>query len=208
MREFLVAVFSALPREYESYAEQVKRGLIAGLVRRPSEKPNYLSVQYGEEVSEYEDPRGAYAELSGMTLLSKTHGPVSFGILLNEGVVMGMFSDVPLRPEDTMRETLDISGLRVRVFNGDHTDELRRLGIVDTRVDQVDEVIVDGLRLLRIRDLHDGDFLGVSDAGFFIVLVGHRQTCQIPEVHIEQLKASFPTMATSEIYACTDPQRG
>lgn len=169
--QLMTNVFERLGDEFSNIKEQLQSGIILSSTKVNTPFPNYIKFRHNSEVlSRYEDEKGRYYSLSGITLLDQNHLinlkiNVGFGILLGYSIgTNDLISPVldTINTEYFKVEYHDDESLvdEVRLLLGDES-----LKFVNTS--DIYNVFVKGERFIHLKEVTDGDFIGVNKSGAF-----------------------------------------
>ena len=64
----------------------------------------------------------------------------------------------------------------------------------------VDEVTINGMEMLRIRELQDGDFLAIYNGDFYVIMHSFQEARKIPAERCKKLKTGLYDLSDDELY--------
>jgi hypothetical protein len=164
--DLLVKVFSLLPEEFAHYKEQVNVGILKGVFFLDSPYPNYVGFSFNPTISKkFEIRNGRYFRLRGIEVYDKKKlGWCEFVIYLSHGVVCGYATH-------SKNFLPDVSKINLHNFKKEYLDEEYAKEIVglfsESDFDLVNpadvyEVFLNGKTYYHVKDIGDGDFIGVD----------------------------------------------
>lgn len=160
------------PKTYERYVKQVEEGLLKYEGYPDIEHPafkNYVNFTYEPRVSgRYQDPKGRFWRLRNILVKNRTQSSTTnLSIFISHGLVCGYAFEAG-RDFDPDPESIDVSKATSEFF--DSPDPIVKSLISPTDQDlvvwsDVYEVEIDGVKYFHLKDIGDGDFVGVDENG-------------------------------------------
>lgn len=170
MAELLSQALADLPTEkYGSYCQQLKSGLLKYQRDADVDHPvfkNYKNFTYDPKISKlYYDPKGRFSRVRNISVENKKRTvETSLAIYFSYGLVCGYaFDDV--RYFDPDIASIDISNARFDFLDEPDLEVSKLLAPDDRRLinwSDVFEVELDGKVYFHLKDIGDGDFIGID----------------------------------------------
>jgi len=166
-KELLIAIFNALGEEYTTYARQVEAGLLNRVFFQSEPFKNYVGFSYNPAiVNDYEDRKGPAFKLMGIKVFENTLARFTeVRIYITCGLIVG-YSTPEIEKPELDPSKLHLQGVVKQFFENTDYDTISK--ILDQSVldlinpSDVYEVKLIGKSFYHIKDLEDGDFIGMD----------------------------------------------
>ena len=150
-----------LPSKYDSVIKQIEEGIVIGFF---IEEDTYVKFKLDPSViSRFEDPMGRYYSISGFQLEwddgSRTCSAIRMGYWLVLGIELSDRSAI-FKHQDQPR--IILTSLRITYFDSLENTFLSPSEAKIFSPNDVYEVEIQGIHLLHLRDLDDGDFVAID----------------------------------------------
>lgn len=148
----------------------MQSGIIISSFKTDTPFPNYVKFKHDSEtLSRYEDEKGRYFSISGITIFDReTNHPVKLSINIGFGILLGYSTDVKTFTSPAM-ETINIEYFKVEYHDENSANEVRSLlGEEYSKYinpSEVYEVFIKGEKYFHLKEIGDGDFIGVNRDG-------------------------------------------
>ena len=166
--EMLLNILSLLPDRYAVYHEQIVDGLLKGVVLSDTPKPNFVNFSFDPQISKkYEQTNGRYLCLSDIRISdNKMVQWNDIEIYISHGLVSGYWLRLPDRSTGSY-SIVDVSDFKQTYLDGDGLDKMYEF-LDDSEIERINpsdfyEVTLGGRTYYHIRDLEDGDFIGIDN---------------------------------------------
>lgn len=165
--DLLKAIFARLPDEYAVYKQQLDEGLLVGVLLSNYPMPKYVNFTFDSRVSKkYEKEDGRFFRLKGIRFFDRNLGDWrDVDVYVTHGLVCG-YCIPKSRKSDPIVTEIDVRGLK-KEYLDDY--ELRTMHTLLSRseIDLINpsdfyEVLLDGKEYFHVKDLEDGDFIGID----------------------------------------------
>lgn len=165
--DILKNVLMQLPIEYIHLKNQVDKGLFKGVLIGISDIPGYVGFSFNPKVyNEFYSKDGRNYKLTNIKVIDSISGQyVGYSIYVSFGLINGYSIDsIQKYKVDTSK--VDVSNFqRVYLDEGIHSNLsafLNQGEIALINLSEVDAIFIEGREYYRIKELEDGDFLGVD----------------------------------------------
>jgi hypothetical protein len=166
--ELLKYVGKELPSEYSFVAKQVEKGLIKGVLVGLSDIPNYVGFTYHSDVyNQFQDDKAANYIIRNIWVFDNSKGEYTpCEIYVSSGVVNG-YSTPKSKNFSPNVDKINIENYQRAYVNNADFEKIR--GLIDEeelaliRPDEVYQVDLKGHTYFHIKDIDDGDFIGIDD---------------------------------------------
>ena len=160
-------IFNLLPDNFEFIKKQLDEGLIIG-----SEKSNkpidcYTKFTYDIKLlNKLEDKKGRYFGIRGVYVLdSETNELVELQINIGYGILISYFG-IKVNFFSPVVDNIKINNFRIMDFSDDNYDSIKDLLSINEKklinTTDVYEVKLKGKSYYHLKDLEDGDFIGID----------------------------------------------
>lgn len=150
-----------IPSKYDSIIRQVEEGIVVGFFL---EGDAYIKFKLDPSViSRFEDPMGCYYSISGFQFEWDDGSRTCFAIRIGYGLILGIeLSDPSVIFRHQNQTRIILTSLRIIYF-----DSLKNtfLSPSETKIfnpSDLYEIEIQGIHLLHLRDLDDGDFVAID----------------------------------------------
>jgi hypothetical protein len=166
-KEVLINVFTLLGDEYINYSNQIKENLLSNYLLSSDAFPNLVRFTYSQEVAEiYRQKIGEIFTLKGIKVFDFiSNNYIDFFINISHGLVTGYFTP------NNKKFKLDINKITISNLQKEYWGDADYKEIEDildeserdliNRYD-VHEVILNDKTYYNIREIGDGDFIGID----------------------------------------------
>lgn len=166
-REMLINIINKLPPTYLVFREQIEAGLIKKVFIGSSAIPNYVGFSYNPLISrKYEDKIGRFFKLSGIFISDFLIGEfVEIEIFISHGLIMGYSIPQKLKIKPDLTKIKVDNFKRTFFDNADFQKISHLLGKKEISLinpSDVYEVILNGKSFFNIKNLEDGNFIGID----------------------------------------------
>ena len=150
-----------LPSKYDSVIKQIEEGIVIGFF---IEEDTYVKFKLDPSViSRFEDPMGRYYSISGFQLEWDDGSRTCFAIRIGYGLVLGIeLSDRSAIFKHQDQPRIILTSLRITYFDSLENTFLSPSEAKIFSPNDVYEVEIQGIHLLHLRDLDDGDFVAID----------------------------------------------
>lgn len=165
--KLLIKIIEKLPEQYLFLKEQVENGLIKKVFIGSSVIPNYVGFSYNPLISrKYEDKKGRFFKLSGIFISDFLTGEfVEIEIFISHGLIMGYSIPQKLKIKPDLTKIKVDNFKRTFFDNADFQKISHLLGKKEISLinpSDVYEVILNGKSFFNIKNLEDGNFIGID----------------------------------------------
>ena len=150
-----------LPSKYDSIIRQVEEGIVIGFF---IEEDAYVKFKLDPSViSRFEDPIGRYYSISGFQLEWGDGSRTCFTIRIGYGLVLGIeLSDPSVIFRHQNQTRIILPSLRITYFDSMENTFLSPSEVKMFNPNNLYELEIQGIHLLHLRDLDDGDFVAID----------------------------------------------
>ena len=150
-----------LPSKYDSIIKQIEEGIVIGFF---IEEDAYIKFKLDPSViSRFEDPIGRYYSISGFQLEWDDGSRTCFAIRIGYGLVLGIeLSDRSVIFKYQNQTRIILTSLRITYFDSLENTFLSPSEAKIFSPNDLYEVEIQGIHLLHLRDLDDGDFVAID----------------------------------------------
>ncbi|MEM6360290.1 MAG: hypothetical protein AAF731_09375 [Bacteroidota bacterium] len=166
--DLLEKVFESLNQNYSSFKSQVKEGLLTGVRLYPEDKSNYVGFKYNPGIAEkYLDDTARDYAIKGVQVFDKKQSKyIDFIIHVTHGLICGYStpeSDTPKfdigklkvpEVKNVYEENPDFEQIKNLLSGSEHNL---------LNPSEVYKVELEGKIYYHLKDLEDGDFIGIDD---------------------------------------------
>lgn len=150
-----------LPSKYDSIIKQIEEGIVIGFF---IEEDTYVKFKLDPSViSRFEDPIGRHYSISGFELEWEDGSRTCLEIRIGYGLVLGIeLSDrsVIFKHQDQPR--IILTSLRINYFDSLENSFISPSEAKIFSPNDLYEIEIQGVHLLHLRDLEDGDFVAID----------------------------------------------
>lgn len=150
-----------IPSKYDSIIRQVEEGIVVGFFL---EGDAYIKFKLDPSViSRFEDPIGRYYSISGFQLEWGDGSRTCFAIRIGYGLVLGIeLSDPSVIFRHQNQTRIILTSLRITYFDSLENTFLSPSEANIFSPNDLYEIEIQGIHLLHLRDLDDGDFVAID----------------------------------------------
>ena len=150
-----------LPSKYDSIIRQVEEGIVVGFFL---EGDAYIKFKLDPSIiGRFEDPIGRYYLISGFQLEWDDGSRTCFTIRIGYGLVLGIeLSDRSVIFKYQNQTRIILTSLRITYFDSMENTFLSPSEVKIFSPNDLYEIEIQGIRLLHLRDLDDGDFVAID----------------------------------------------
>lgn len=150
-----------IPSKYDSIIRQVEEGIVVGFFL---EGDAYIKFKLDPSViSRFEDPIGRYYSISGFQLEWDDGSRTCFAIRIGYGLVLGIeLSDSSVIFKHQNQTRIVLTSLRITYFDSLENTFLSSSEAKMFNPNDLYEIEIQGIHLLHLRDLDDGDFVAID----------------------------------------------
>jgi hypothetical protein len=167
-KDLLLHTFGQLPSEYVVYKKQIEEGLIASVILSDNPRPNYVNFTFDPKVSKkYEKDDGRFFRLENI----KVYDDVSeawndLEVYITHGLVCGYALTKAVKTKPTFTEV--VADDFKQKYLDDFELQLMRTFLSNVEIELINpsdfyEIDLEGRTYYHIRDLEDGDFIGIDE---------------------------------------------
>ena len=151
----------ALPSMYDSIIKQIEEGIVVGFFL---EGDAYIKFKLDPSViSRFEDPIGRYYSISGFELEWEDGSRTCLAIRIGYGLVLGIeLSDRSVIFKHQNQPRVILTSLRITYFDSMENTFLSPSEAKTFSPNDLYEIEIQGIHLLHLRDLEDGDFVAID----------------------------------------------
>lgn len=161
----LSRVFLKLPKEYDFLREQFQAGMLQGAMRGAKHIENYVGFGYNPTISKkFIDERGSYFRIKGI-ILSNGSENCELSIYVSLGLLMG-YSMSKKNDNLSSFTIINVENLKREFFQNEDYEKIKKIfsgrekELVNSS--EVYEVILEKKSYYHIKDIGDGDFIGIN----------------------------------------------
>jgi hypothetical protein len=166
-QELLKNIFKELGENYKNYIKQIDSGLLKGVFYQNKPFKNYVGFSYRPNlISEFEDKKQPYFVLEDIWAFEKNAKSfLEIRIYISFGVIVGYSTPEIKNPEFDIKQ-IQVDGYRKRFFENVDFEKVSEildeseLSLINSA--EVYEVNVKDKLLYHIKDLGNGDFIGID----------------------------------------------
>ena len=166
--QLLRKVIMKLPEDYSDLLNQLSDGLFRGVLLGMSDIPGYVAFSFHSDVlKKYDRENERDYKLSNIKVYDRTTSNyLNFVVYISTGTISG-YSLEGSKKHDIDTNKLEVSGFKKEYIG--NSDYNRILGILDEQEkklltpSEVYSVYVNDKEYFHIKDLEDGDFIGVDE---------------------------------------------
>lgn len=150
-----------LPSKYDSIIKQIEEGIVIGFF---IEEDAYIKFKLDSSViSRFEDPMGRYYSISGFQLEWDDGSRTCFAIRIGYGLVLGIeLSDRSVIFKHQNQPRVILMSLRITYFDSLENSFISPSEAKIFSPNDLYEIEIQGVHLLHLRDLDDGDFVAID----------------------------------------------
>ena len=150
-----------LPSKHDSIIEQIEEGIVIGFF---IEEDTYVKFKLDPSViSRFEDPIGRYYSISGFELEWEDGSRTCLAIRIGYGLVLGIeLSDRSVIFKHQNQPRVILTSLRITYFDSMENTFLSPSEAKTFSPNDLYEIEIQGIHLLHLRDLEDGDFVAID----------------------------------------------
>ena len=150
-----------IPSKHDAIIRQIEEGIVVGFIL---EEDAYLKFKLNPSIiGHFEDPTGRYYSISGFQLEWDDGSRTCFALRVGYGLVLGIeLSDRSALFKHQNQRSIILTSLRITYF-----DSLENAFISPSEAkifspNDLYEIEIQGVHLLHLRDLDDGDFAAID----------------------------------------------
>ena len=165
--ELLRNTIVRLPEEFSSLINQIDDELFRGVLINVSDIPDYVAFTFNNEVlKKYDDENGRNFKLTDITVYDDTSSVfLPLEIYISSGTING-YSLGKVKKHKIDTNKIDVSSFQVEFLDVSDYDRIKDIFSEDERKllvpSEIYSIILDDRELFHIRDLEDGDFIGID----------------------------------------------
>ena len=150
-----------LPSKCDSIIKQIEGGIVIGF---SIEEDTYVKFKLDPSViSRFEDPIGRYYSISGFQLEWEDGSRTCFAIRIGYGLILGIeLSDRSAVFKHQDQPRIILTSLRITYFDSMEDTFLSPTEAKMFNPNNLYELEIQGIHLLHLRDLDDGDFVAID----------------------------------------------
>ncbi|MFB6456297.1 hypothetical protein ACE38W_13575 [Chitinophaga sp. Hz27] len=158
-----------LPDDFAYLAKQVNDGLLVRISRKSTVRPNYIGFSYGDVVRKYERKSDNGFLIKGTKVYDTLSNEyIEFNIVVGYGLVLGYFT--PNNDKFKLDvDKIDLSDTRILYDKNSDFDKIKKHLTKDQQKqispDDVYPIELEGTTYYHLKDLEDGDFVGMDEEG-------------------------------------------
>jgi hypothetical protein len=158
-------IFSLLPAKFLNIKKQLDDKILIGYKKQSN---NYTKFILRTDVlNKYEDKKGNYFEINGIKVFDKTlQNFTDINLEIGYGILIGI-STPGIKKLDPDVSQIDVSNFRIKGFENYEYEKVKSLLDPDDlkliSPNDVYELELDGGIYYHLKDLEDGDFLGIDN---------------------------------------------
>jgi hypothetical protein len=166
-QDVLKNIFNTLGEDYLAFARQIEEGLLKRVFFQSTPFKNYVGFGYDPAIaSKYENKKGPYFVIRGIRVFDKKEDVfINILVYIAFGLIVGYSTPESDKP-DFDPSKVQVDGYTKQLFDNDDYDRLSKVLSESERqlINSADvyEVDLKGKVLYHIKDLEDGDFIGVD----------------------------------------------
>jgi hypothetical protein len=164
--DLLINSFDLLPNEYVSFKQQLEEGLVAGVILSDTPLANYVNFTFNPKVSrKYENESDRFFRITGLEFYDERLGWKNFEVYFTHGLICGY------RISNGLRSAPNVSKINAQHFQKEYLDNYS-IGIMKSILSPGEmklinssdfyEVELQGKKYYHVKDLEDGDFIGID----------------------------------------------
>jgi hypothetical protein len=160
-------VIKKLSTDYFTLEKQIDDGLLRGVLIGLSDIPGYVGFTYNSKIyKRFEHKKEKPYKITGIKVFDKkSKEKLNYSIYVSAGALAG-YSITGAKKFDLDVDSIEIEEIRKEhLYNKDYNKIEPFLSVEERKLlDEMDvyEVILDGLVYYHIRDMEDGDFIGID----------------------------------------------
>lgn len=160
------AVFNSLGEEFNYIKNQLNENIILGAKSNDASSPNYRKFTLNREIlNKYEDKSGNYFSVNGIKVYDfELNDFVDIQIKIGFGLIQG-YSTVSIKEFNPDVTRIDSKNHYIKIF-GEDNSSIKKLFTKDElsflSFNELYEVKLNGKSYFHIKDLEDGDFVGID----------------------------------------------
>jgi len=166
--ELMIKIFGLLPKEFDYIFRQLNDGILTG-VEKLNKEPytNYTKFSLNVALlNQYEDKKGSFFQIRGIKIFDLDLAKfIDINIDIAYGLLIGYSTPAKekINPDTT---NIQVVGFYIKYFENDdfknlsailNKEEVKLLNAAD-----VYEVALKGKKFYHLKDLEDGDFIGID----------------------------------------------
>jgi hypothetical protein len=164
--DLLINSFDLLPNEYVSYRQQLEEGLVAGVILSDTPLPNCVNFTFNPKVSrKYENESDRFFRITGLEFYDERLGWKNFEVYCTHGLICGY------RMSNGLLSAPNVLKINAQHFQKEYLDNYS-IGIMKSILSPSEinlinssdfyEVELQGKEYYHVKDLEDGDFIGID----------------------------------------------
>jgi len=165
--ELIANIINMLPLQFEYLRNQISGGIIKGIKSEKGPFQNYSKISLDvKALNKFEKPDGKYFAIKGIKVFDIKHQKTTeIHLYIGYGLLIG-FSTPEIKELAPDISTVDISGYYLEFFVNDDFEAIKAI-LTNEEVEvlnsnNVYEVELEGKVYYHIKDLEDGDFIGID----------------------------------------------
>lgn len=151
-----------IPSKYDSIIRQVEEGIVVGFYL---EEDAYIKFKLNPSIiGRFEDPIGRYYSISGFQLEWDDGSRTCFAIRIGYGLILGIeLSDRSAIFKYQNQTKIIFTSLKITYFDSLENIFLSPSDAKMFSPNDLYEIEIQGIHLLHLRDLDDGDFVAIDE---------------------------------------------
>jgi hypothetical protein len=165
--ELISKIFNSIGDDFTYIKNQLNDGLIKSVKKVNTPVPNYYKFLFDVNIlNKYENKKGRYFCIHGVTVFdNQLNRNVEIQINVSFGIVLGFFV-LGAKEIVPNLDRIDINNYRIKYFDEQGIDILTKLlnkeEIKFINPSDVYEIILNGKKYYHLKDMEDGDFIGID----------------------------------------------
>jgi len=164
--DLMINTFKLLGSDYKKFEEQISKGIIKS-VRLYKQFPNYLSFGLNVKLlNEYEKKLESYIEIRGLSVFDTTSKSfIPFSIECDNGLILGYSMVKPINFIPDLNNINVTNHIKIQKGEG----EFKKIKFLFSKEElalinpsEVYELDLEGKTYYHLKDIGDGDFLGID----------------------------------------------